>query len=163
MKNAAMKNAMLERKRLAMALLLGAHCGMAGGAPDGKANPFGDPFLEVTSALPSCPRPRPPAMSPEQERMEAHLRTERGTRCYLEGRCRLSSSYEYDKEIIPRVKKAILADGRFRDTTVSVLGQRRWVFLQGCVRAKAQSQALEDLVKRIDDVERVVNQLSISR
>src|SRR6478752_3187538 len=155
MKKAAMKNAKLERKKLAMALVFAAYCGTANG--------FDDPFLDVTHGIAACPAPRPPAMSPEQARMEAHLRAERGTRCYLEGRCRLPNSYQYDAEIIPRVKKAILADGRFRDTTVSVLGQRRWVFLQGCVRAKAQSRELEELVKRIDDVERVVNRLSVSR
>ena len=102
-------------------------------------------------------------MTGEQERMEAHLRTERGTRCYLDGRCRLANSYEYDREIIPRVKKAILAAGKYGDTTISVFGQRRWVFLMGCVRSTAQAQAVESLVKGIDDVERVVNQLAVSR
>lgn len=155
MKYAAMKNAKEERKKLAMALVLAAYCG--------TANAFDDPFLDVTQGLASCTPPKPPVTSAEQARMEAHLRAERGTRCYLEGRCRLPNSYQYDAEIIPRVKKAILADGRFRDTTVSVFGQRRWVFLRGCVRSRAQSQALEELVKRIDDVERVVNQLSVSR
>lgn len=127
------------------------------------AHAYDDPFLEVTHGMASCPQPRPPVASPEQARMEAHLRTERGTRCYLEGRCRLPNSYSYDPEIIPRVKKAILATGKYGDSTVSVFGQRRWVFLLGCVRSKAQSQALETLVKGIDDVERVVNQLSVSR
>jgi|SRR5690349_16589539 len=155
MKYPATKNAKVERKKLAMALLLGAYCGTAGAVDD--------PFLDVTHGMASCPPPRPPVTSPEQARMEAHLRTERGTRCYLEGRCRLPNSYLYDAEIIPRVKKAILAAGKYGDTTVSVFGQRRWVFLEGCVRSKAQSRALEDLVKGIDDVERVVNRLSVSR
>ena len=155
MKYAAMKNANVERKKLAMAIACVVYCG--------TANAYDDPFLEVTRGMPSCREPRPPAMSPEQERMEAHLRSERGTRCYLEGRCRLPNSYRYDPEIIPRVKKAILATGKYGDTTVSVFGQRRWVFLLGCVHSKAQSRALESLVKGIDDVERVVNQLSVSR
>jgi len=102
-------------------------------------------------------------MTEAEARAEAHVRVERGTRCYLDGHCRLPNAYQYDSEIIPRVKKAILADGRFRDTSVWALGQRRWVILQGCVRSKAQSQALEKLVKGLDDVERVVNQLSVSR
>ena len=155
MKYAAMKNANVERKKLAMAVALAAYCG--------TANAYDDPFLEVTRGMPSCVEPRPPVTSPEQARMEAHLRSERGTRCYLDGRCRLPNSYLYDPEIIPRVRKAILATGKYGDTTVSVFGQRRWVFLLGCVRSKAQSQALENLVKGIDDVERVVNQLSVSR
>jgi osmotically-inducible protein OsmY len=67
----------------------------------------------------------------------------------------------YDKEIIPRVKKAIDADGRFLDTSLWVEGQRRWVSLKGCVRRKADSEALEQLVRGLDDVEAVINQLTV--
>jgi hypothetical protein len=31
----------------------------------------------------------------------------------MEGLCRLPNSYMYEKEIVARVKKAIIADGRF--------------------------------------------------
>ncbi|HEX4781215.1 MAG TPA: BON domain-containing protein [Usitatibacter sp.] len=126
-----------------------------------KDNPFGDPFLEVSNGIRSCPQVKPPAMTDAQMQTESHARVERGTRCYVEGRCRLPNSYQYDREIIPRVRKAVAVDGHFKDTSVWVLGQRRWVFLQGCVRSKAQSQALEKLVRGIDDVERVVNQLAV--
>ncbi|HEX4332577.1 MAG TPA: BON domain-containing protein [Usitatibacter sp.] len=146
-----------------MALLLVAYCGTASAAEAIQVNPFDDPFLEVTRGMPSCPQPKPPAMTAAEARGEAHVRVERGTRCYMDGHCRLPNAYRYDAEIIPRVKKAILADGRFGDTAVWALGQRRWVFLQGCVRSRAQSQALEKLVRGLDDVERVVNQLSVSR
>ena len=72
------------------------------------------------------------------------------------------AEFEMEKEGLKlRVRKAVAVDGHFKDTSVSVLGQRRWVFLQGCVRSKAQSQALEKLVRGIDDVERVVNQLAV--
>ena len=93
---------------------------------------------------------------------EAHPRAERGTRCYQAGRCRLPSSYLYDKEIIPRVKTAILADGRFAGTSVWALGQRRWVILKGCVRTETERKALEGLVRAIDDVEAVVNELVVT-
>jgi osmotically-inducible protein OsmY len=96
-------------------------------------------------------------------RTEAHGRTERGTRCYESGRCRLPNSYLYDKEIIPRVKKAILADGRFAATSVWAQGQRRWVWLKGCVRSEAQRRALERLVRELDDVESVINQLVVRK
>jgi hypothetical protein len=155
MKYAAMKNAKEERKKLAIALAFAAYCG--------TASAYDDPFVEVTRGMPSCAQPKAPVTTPEQARMEAHLRSERGTRCYLDGRCRLPNSYQYDAEIIPRVKKAILAAVKYGDTTVSAFGQRRWEFLLGCVHSKAQSRALEDLVKGIDDVERVVNRLGVSR
>ena len=96
-------------------------------------------------------------------RAEAHSRIERGTSCFLAGRCRLPNSYLYDKEIIPRVEKAILANGRFADTSVWAEGQRRWVWLKGCVRSEEQAKALEQLVRGLDDVENVVNLLVVRK
>ena len=96
-------------------------------------------------------------------RAQAHSRAERGTSCFLSGRCRLPNSYLYDKEIIPRVKKAILADGRFADTSVWAEGRRRWVWLKGCVRRKDQSVALEQLVRGLDDVEAVIDELVVRK
>lgn len=94
-------------------------------------------------------------------RAESHWRAERGTSCFQSGRCRLPNAYLYDREIIPRVKKAILADGRFADTSLWIEGQRRWVILKGCVAHAAQIPALEQLVRNIDDVEAVISQLSV--
>jgi osmotically-inducible protein OsmY len=59
------------------------------------------------------------------------------------------------------VKKAIDADGRFSETSVWVEAQRRWVWLKGCVQRKEQADALEQLVRGIDDVEAVVNELVV--
>lgn len=135
-------------------------------APTGaeeRANRFDDPFLQVTSAISDCPPQSGPMITEAEMRAEAHPRAERGTRCYQSGRCRLPNSYLYDKEIIPRVKTAILADGRFSDTSIWLLGQRRWVILKGCVRTEAQKKALETLVRGIDDVEAVVDQLAVRR
>jgi osmotically-inducible protein OsmY len=92
---------------------------------------------------------------------ESHWRAERGTSCFQAGRCRLPNAYLYDKEIIPRVQKAILVDGRFSETSIWVEGQRRWVWLKGCVRSQDQSASVEQLVRNIDDVEAVINQLVV--
>jgi hypothetical protein len=78
-----------------------------------RANCFNDPFLQVTDGIAECPVPEGPMITESEMKAEAHSRTERGTRCFLSGRCRLAISCLYDKEIIPRVKKAIVADGRF--------------------------------------------------
>jgi hypothetical protein len=128
-----------------------------------RAGYFDDPFLQVTGAIPDCPPQQRSTYTKDQMRAEAHSRAERGTRCFLEGRCRLPSSYDYDKEIIPRVKKAILADGRFSRTSIWIEGQRRWVWLRGCVRTRADADAVERLVRNVDDVERVVNELVVKR
>ena len=126
-----------------------------------RHNPFDDPFLVVTSGLASCPRAEAPLYTEEQIRNEAHDRSQRGTSCWLAGRCRLHNAYLYDKEIVPRVVKAVQADGRYADTSVWALGQRRWVWLKGCVSKPEQREALERLVRLIDDVEGVVNELMV--
>ena len=126
-----------------------------------RRNAFDDPFLQVTSALPGCPVPRPPGYTEEEIRKEEHVRTQHGTSCYNSGRCRLPNSYLYDKEIIPRVQQYIRRDGRFDDTSVWVLGERRLVTLMGCVRTPAQAEAMEQSVRLVDDVMGVINLLSV--
>jgi hypothetical protein len=144
------------------ALLLALALARAGAAADEpRRNPFDDPFVAVTHGLAACPRAEPPLFSEEQIRNEAHDRAQRGTSCWLAGRCRLHNAYLYDKEIAPRVVKAVQADGRYTDTTVWALGQRRWVWLKGCVSKSEQRDGLERLVRLIDDVEGVVNELMV--
>lgn len=126
-----------------------------------RANFFNDPFLQATNGIADCPVPSGPAITRAEMEAQAHSRIERGTRCFQSGRCRLPNSYLYDQEIIPRVKKAILADGRFADTSVWIEGQRRWVWLKGCVRRPQQAKNLEELVRSLDDVEAVIDQLSV--
>ena len=126
-----------------------------------RANYFNDPFVQVTSGIPACPVPEGPLITEAQRREQAHGRIERGTSCFQAGRCRLPNAYLYDKEIIPRVKKAVDFAASFADTSVWAEGQRRWVWLKGCVRSQEQSDALERLVRSIDDVENVINQLTV--
>lgn len=126
-----------------------------------RKNWFDDPFVRATSGLPACPEPEPPVMTEAQMRAEAHWRAERGTSCFQSGRCRLPNAYLYDKEIVPRVVKAIIADGQFRDTSIWIEGQRRWIWLKGCVARAEQKDLLERLVRQIDDVEAVIVQLQI--
>ena len=136
-------------------------CAIGALAQEPRRNPFDDPFAVVTSGLATCPRAEAPLYTEEQIRNEAHDRSQRGTSCWLAGRCRLHNAYLYDKEIIPRVVKAVQADGRHADTTGWALGQRRWVWLKGCVSKPEQREALERLVRLIDDVEGVVNELMV--
>ena len=126
-----------------------------------RRNAFDDPFLQVTSALPGCPVPAPPGFTEEEIRREAHVRSHHGGSCYRSGRCRLPNSYLYDKEIIPRVAQYIRQDGRFGDTSIWILGERRIVTLMGCVRTKQQSEELERAVMLVDDVTNVVNYLIV--
>lgn len=124
-----------------------------------RANFFGDPFVQVTRGLPRCPVPAGPLYTAQEIREQEHIRSQKGVSCHLAGRCRLPNAYLYDQEIIPRVVIAVHADGRFEDTSIWALGQRRLVYLKGCVRTGQQALDLQALVGRIDDVEGVVNQL----
>lgn len=126
-----------------------------------KSNPFGDPFLAITHGVPGCPAAEGPLLTEREARAEAHSRAERGTSCFRAGRCRLPNAYLYDKEIIPRVAQAIVADSPFAGTSVWAMGRRRWVWLMGCVASREQSKALEQLDRSVDDVEAVINQLMI--
>ena len=153
----------MGRRRLVPMLLActfasGAGAQSAGGA---RTNYWSDPFVNVTSALPACPVPAGPLITAEQALAESHARSQRGVSCYLSGRCRLANSYLYDKEIVPRVRQFILADGRFESSSIWVLGQRRAVWLMGCVASEADRQTLEALVRNIDDVEAVINELMV--
>jgi hypothetical protein len=126
-----------------------------------RTNAFGDPFLEVTRAIAACPVPRGPGFTEEEVRNEAHVRAQHGNSCYRSGRCRLPNSYLYDKEIIPRVQQHLRLDGRFGDTSVWVLGERRLVTLMGCVRTKEQAEQIEKAVLLVDDVMGVINHLQV--
>lgn len=126
-----------------------------------RRNAFDDPFLQVTSAIPGCPAPRPPGFTEEEIRQAAHVRSQHGTSCYRSGRCRLPNSYLYDKEIIPRVAQYLRLDGRFEATSVWVLGERRLVTLMGCVRTREQAEQMEKAVLLVDDVMGVINLLQV--
>ncbi|MDO8374924.1 MAG: BON domain-containing protein, partial [Polaromonas sp.] len=126
-----------------------------------RRNHFNDPFLPVTSAMPGCPVPEGPMFTPEQVRAEAHVRAQHGGSCFRSGRCRLPNSYLYDKEIIPRMVSYLQQDGRFNNTSVWVLGERRLVTLMGCVQTQEQARAMEQAVMLVDDVMGVVNYLSV--
>ena len=142
------------------ALLLGLALS-AGAAAQERRNAFDDPFVQVTSALSGCPVPRGPGYTEKEIRELGHVRAEHGTSCYRSGRCRLPNSYLYDKEIIPRVQQYLRGDGRFGDTSVWILGERRFVTLRGCVRSGKQKEEIEQAVLQVDDVMGVVNELMV--
>lgn len=142
----------------AFAVLIGALPTVSMAQPTERTNYFHDPFGPATQGLPGCPVPSGPLWSPDEARQAEHYRVERGTSCYRSGQCRLPNSYLYDQEIFPRAVKFIQRDGRFDNTSIWLVVQRRWVFLQGCVHSEEQGRALEAAVRNIDDVEAVIGQ-----
>ncbi|HEY2188969.1 MAG TPA: BON domain-containing protein [Caldimonas sp.] len=143
-----------------MAALLASSAALAQ-TEEPRTNVFDDPFQQATHAITACPPAEPPLVTAAEARAQSHLRVEKGTTCYYYGRCRLPNAYLYDKEIVPRVVRFIQLDDRFANSTIWVLGQRRWVYLRGCVASAEQARALESEVRLIDDVEAVINELMV--
>ena len=130
-------------------------------APPERRNWFGDPFFQITSGLAGCPTPRGPLLTQEEQRREAHDRIERGTSCWLEGRCADSNVYRGDQALGARVKSTLAGVAGVADTSVWVTVQRHWVFLQGCVAAPQQARALEQAAKSVEGVEMVLPALDV--
>jgi hypothetical protein len=135
--------------------------GRAADSDEPRTNAFDDPFVQATHAIAACPVAEGPLVTAAEARAQSHGRAERGTTCHYWGRCRLPNAYLYDKEIVPRVVRFITLDDRFANSTIWVLGQRRWVYLKGCVASAEQASALEREVRLIDDVEAVIDELMV--
>ncbi len=120
-----------------------------------------DPFAQATHGDSHCPEQRPPLLTAEEARVEAHVRVERGLRCAMDGTCEAGGAYRRDAEINERVRTTIAADHRFADTSVWVTTTRKWVTLQGCVRNATQHRSLVKLVQSSPNVERVFDELKV--
>ena len=140
---------------VALALL-----GACAAAPE-RRNWFDDPFEPATRGQPDCPVPEGPRYTEAEMRAQAHYRAERGTSCWLAGTCPDSNAYRRDPETNARVVAAVRAAQTFDDTSVWVGTQRRFVYLQGCVRSAAQRDALSALARAQEGVELVINDLMV--
>lgn len=126
-----------------------------------KQNWFDDPFFRVSAGLPGCPEPEGPFYTAEERRIQIHSRLERGTSCWLAGKCSDSNAYRYDKPLAPKVRAALEAVPGLRQGSVWVMVQRRWVYLQGCVPSPALARQLERAARALPDVEAVVPDLMV--
>jgi hypothetical protein len=133
------------------------------GAPAGAADIQLDPFAQATSGMPSCPTVKPRLHATEDAGAQAHARSERGTRCAMEGTCEPGGAYRRDPEINEAVRMAIASDKRFAGTSVWITTSRRWVTLEGCVASKLQRAALVEFVGRQARVERVFDEIKVVR
>lgn len=150
------------RVQLAASLLLPAALAHAQSAPaEERRNWFDDPFFRVSSGIAACPVPLGPLLTRDEQRREAHYRIERGTSCWLAGKCSDSNAYRYDKGIAPQVEAALKAVPGIERSSVWVTIQRRWVFLEGCVAAPEQPAQLEQAVRAVPEVEAVVPALDV--
>lgn len=139
----------------AIALLIAAEIGAAMAQAPERRNWFNDPFERATDGLPGCPVPDGPLLTEAEQRREAHHRVERGTSCWLAGQCDEPNAYKHDPEINAAAAAALRADRRLHDTSLWVTTQRKFVFVQGCVRTRAQTKKIERDVRADPRVEYV--------
>ena len=143
-------------KAAAALLLAFAGCGATPVADEPVLlNPFDDPFLRATAGRP-CPTPRGPAYTEVQRSQEAHYRVERGTSCWLAGHCKEPNAYRYDATIAEAVVAALRGDAALAGTSIWVIAERRFVYLQGCVADAAQAARAEAVAKAVPDVQVVI-------
>lgn len=128
-------------------------------------NHYGDPFIPVTNAITACPVPRGPFMTEAEAKTEAHPRIERGTSCFLAGKCSEGNAYRYDGRIAAAaadsISAAIRKSARLARSSIWLTVQRRFVFVQGCVTDRSQIERWAKLVKAVPEVEYVGVDLAI--
>jgi len=122
-------------------------------------NHYNDPFVQVTKAIATCPLPRGPFMTAREAQAEAHPRIERGTTCFMAGKCKEPNAYRYDAGIAARAQTAVTDAVRktpaLAQSSVWLTVQRRFVFAQGCVGDRRHIAQWEALLRAVPDVEYV--------
>ncbi|KIG03513.1 hypothetical protein [Caballeronia concitans] len=134
-------------------------------ADEPLANRGNDPFLHVSNAIPDCPAPRGPFETQQEWLDEAHYRIERGNSCWIAGRCRLSNSYEYDKEIAESVTRrlsALNASLQWREkTSLWLTLQRRFIYIDGCVSRDFDKARFAAELGETADVEKIIDRTTV--
>jgi hypothetical protein len=128
---------------------------LAQSAPE-RRNWFNDPFFQISNSFPNCPVPAGPFITEEEKRVQAHHRAERGTTCWLSGKCERPNSYAYDAEISQALKIALQSRGELKNTTLWVTTQGRMVFIEGCARNVSVAKALEAIARKVPNVQQAV-------
>jgi hypothetical protein len=123
-------------------------------------NPFNDPFVQATSGRP-CPAPLGPAYTEATRRAESHSRIERGTSCWLAGKCVEPNAYRYDVADAKAAVAALRAEPSLASSAIWVTAQRRFIYLEGCVADPAQAAKAEAVAKAAPEIEQVIPALAL--
>lgn len=139
-----------------LALVLAGAAGPPGLAQDCGAlrNWFDDPFFQVSSEVAGCPVPLGPLATEAERRLQSHHRAEKGTSCWLAGRCERPNYYEYDRDIAARFQAAARERPRlWAGSTVWVTVQGRVVFMEGCASRPGTAAELETFARTLPQVQ----------
>ncbi|NEX63113.1 BON domain-containing protein [Noviherbaspirillum sp. 17J57-3] len=118
-------------------------------------NWFNDPFFQVSNGLPQCPVPRGPFRTEAEKIAESHGRVERGTSCWLAGKCEHANAYAFDADIARHVRERFAGAPGFAKDSLWVMVNRRMVWVQGCTSGAASRGRLETLLSSLPDVDQV--------
>ncbi|WP_222115936.1 BON domain-containing protein [Chromobacterium vaccinii] len=130
-------------------------CGAALAAPAVK-NWFNDPFIQVRNRIAACPVPLGPFATEAEMKQQAHSRIERGTSCWLAKQCAKPNAYMYDADIAADLRRRFAKSRRFADASLWLTVQRRFVYVEGCVRSRNAAAGIEAFIKRTPDVQLVI-------
>lgn len=130
-------------------------------ADDARSNWGHDPFFQISNAIAQCPEPLGPLETEREWLSDSHYRIERGNSCWVEGRCRLSNAYRYDVEIAEAVHRrldTINSATHWREqSTLWLMLQRRFVYVQGCVSPDFDKAKFLSELARTADVDSVID------
>ena len=126
-----------------------------------RVNRGHDPFFQISKAVSDCPVPLGPLETEQEWLDDSHYRIERGNSCWIAGRCRLSNSYLYDKEIAESVTRrlnALNASTQWREkTSLWLTLQRRFIYVDGCVARDFDKARFLSQLGETADVETVID------
>jgi hypothetical protein len=118
-----------------------------------RRNWFNDPFFQISTAVRDCPLPAGPFITVAERNAESHLRAEKGTTCWLAGKCDRPNAYDYDKDIAAALQSALATRNPFADTTLWVTVQGRVVYFEGCVVRSSVAAELEAFARKLPYVQ----------
>ncbi|HBG19335.1 MAG TPA: transporter [Desulfobulbaceae bacterium] len=119
-----------------------------------RQNWFNDPFFQISKAVADCPTPVGPFATEKERLANAHHRAERGTTCWLVGKCDRPNSYNYDQDIAEAFKAKLQESNPFADsTTLWVTVQGRVVYIEGCTAEQGVVRELEKYAMTLPYVE----------
>ena len=128
-------------------------------------NHYNDPFVQITSAIKACPQPRGPFMTVKEAQAEAHPRIERGTTCFMSGKCTEPNAYRYDARIAKAAQETAANEVKktpaLAQSSVWLTVQRRFVFVHGCVARRGDMAKWERILKTVPEVEYVGVDLAV--
>lgn len=125
-----------------------------------RKNWFNDPFFQVRSGAPHCPTPLGPLLTEDEMKSESHSRVERGTSCWMAGKCAQPNAYLYDAALAKSVQARFDQSAAFRDASLWITIKRRFVWVEGCVNSASDEKRLETFIQSEPDVERVIVNVS---